>query len=77
LRERERDVPSPNPKQGIKLSSRKGENFFPIMDIAFSHEFGTFLMSCKLCLTSEYFSETNIMLKLKSWLTTKLFINMA
>lgn len=30
------EIPSPNPKQGIKLSSSKEDNVLPIIDIACS-----------------------------------------
>lgn len=42
------DLPSPNPKQGIKLSSSKADKVFPTMDIACSYGLRLFPMWCKL-----------------------------
>lgn len=41
------NLPSPNPKQGIKLSSSKAESVLPIIDIACSYGFGVFPISCR------------------------------
>lgn len=41
-------LPSPNPKHGIMLSSSKDDNVCPIIDIACSYGFGSFPMWCKL-----------------------------
>lgn len=46
-------LPSPNPKQGIKLSSSKGANVFPIIEIAFSYGLGVSPIACKLRLLNE------------------------
>lgn len=41
-------LPSPNPKQGIRLSSSKEDNVLPMMDIACSYGFCPLPMRCKL-----------------------------
>lgn len=46
-------LPSPKPKQGIKLSSSKGAKVFPIIEMAFSYGLGVSPMACKLRLLNE------------------------
>lgn len=47
-------VPSPNPKQGIKLSSSKAAKVFPIIDMACSYGLRPFPMWCKLRLLNDF-----------------------
>jgi hypothetical protein len=42
-----KQLPSPNPKQGIKLSSSKAESVLPIIDMACSYGFGVLPISCR------------------------------
>lgn len=48
-----RALPSPKPKQGIKLSSSNGAKVFPTTEIAFSYGLGSFPMACRLRLLNE------------------------
>lgn len=47
--------PSPNPKQGIKLSSSKGDRVRPIMEIACSYGLGVPEIAWRLLLLNENF----------------------
>lgn len=46
--------PSPNPKQGIKLSSSKGDKVRPIIEIACSYGLGVLPIAWRLFLLNEY-----------------------
>lgn len=46
-------VPSPKPKQGIKLSSSNGARVFPIIEMAFSYGFGVSPIACRLRLLND------------------------
>ncbi len=51
----EDDAPSPNPKQGIRLSSSKGERVWPIILSACSYGLVSLPIACKLRLLNETF----------------------
>jgi hypothetical protein len=46
-------IPSPKPKQGIKLSSSRGAKVFPMIERAFSYGLGESPMACRLRLLNE------------------------
>jgi hypothetical protein len=48
------NLPSPKPKQGIKLSSSKGAKALPTIVIACSYGFGTSPILCRLCLLKDF-----------------------
>jgi hypothetical protein len=48
-------LPSPKPKQGIRLSSSKGDRVWPTILIACSYGFGSVPIACKLRLLNETF----------------------
>lgn len=52
---RKLEIPSPKPKQGIKLSSSKGAKVFPIIEMAFSYGLGVLPIACRLRLLKEIF----------------------
>ena len=47
------DIPSPKPKQGIKLSSSKGDKVFPMTEMAFPYGLDVYPMTCRLRLLNE------------------------
>lgn len=59
------DIPSPKPKQGIKLSSSRGAKVFPMIEMAFSYGLGVSPMACKLRLLNETLPS---IIKLTHWL---------
>ena len=58
-------VPSPKPKQGIKLSPSKGAKVFPMIEMAFSYGLSASPMPCRLQLLNETLPSIT---KLMHWL---------